>query len=570
MDSFSGEIASIISGLAGIAPVDAQELFRIPPKPEMGDLSFPCFTLAKNEGRKPNEIAAELAGKIQPSGLIERVEASGPYVNFYRNRVEFTRRIIDECRRKAEKYGAGGSGADKNVVVDYSSPNIAKPFHVGHLRSTIIGAALKRLFESQGYSVIGINHLGDWGTQFGAMISAYKHWGSEDTFSGSEDEIIEKCFQLYVRFHAEEEKNPELTSEKQEYFRRLENGDEEMSELWKRFREVSLAEFRRIYDRLNVNFESWDGEAAYNDKLEAAIEEAQNADVLTDGERGAKIVDLEEDGINVPAMVRKADGATTYITRDIAAALERWEKYRFAKCLYIVGQPQTFHFRQLFAVLKKMGREWAGRCVHIPFGHVLGMKTRAGKVLFLDEILNESVSKARKIIEEKNPELENREAVAEAVGIGAIVVADLSRQRIKDYTFKWEEVLSFDGDTGPYLQYALVRSYGILRTFAEKYGEEIPSDFDPSLMMESEEQKLINMLASYPETLNRALEACEPAVITQFLFKFAAAFHVFHVKHRVVGDDKDLTAARINLVNAVRQVLENGFHIIGLKPLERM
>jgi len=571
MDALASEIAAQISKLTGLQPAEVAALFRTPPSPDLGDVSFPCFMLSKKQKRKPDEIAKNLAAALKPGGLVAKIAAAGPYVNFFRDRAAFAKSVLDEVKSRGEKYGAGDSGRGKNVVIDYSSPNIAKPFHVGHLRSTIIGAALKRIFQSQGFRVVGVNHLGDWGTQFGAMISAYKRWGGAETFAGSEDEIIARCFELYVRFHAEEEQNPALTAEKQEFFRRLEDGDAEMRELWKKFRDVSLAEFRRIYRRLGVTFESWDGEAAYNDKLDAAVAEVEKSGVLSDGERGAKIVDLKDAAIDVPAMVLKADGATTYLTRDVAAALDRWQKYQFAKNIYVVGAPQALHFAQLFATLKKMGRNWADSCVHVPFGHVLGMKTRAGNIVFLDEILEESVAKARKIITEKNPDLENRDAVAEAVGVGAIVVADLSRHRIKDYTFRWDEVLSFDGETGPYLQYALVRAHGILRTFAERRsGAPLPDKFDAVLLSTPEECDIIDLIAEYPETLRRAADEYEPALVTQYLFRLAGAFHNFHVLHRVVSDDAALTAARIRLADAVRQTLTNGFGMIGLAPLERM
>lgn len=554
---------AIADSLAAQVPLGADEIgamLEVPPKPDMGDYAFPCFTLAKQLRNAPPKIAAETAAKLELPKLIDRVEAAGPYLNFYVDRAEFTRRILSTAIEKGLAYG--GSGKGRTIVIDFSSPNIAKPFGIGHLRSTVIGGALYRIFETLGYHVVGVNHLGDWGTQIGKMMVAFKRWEDPQKFKA---DPVAHSYELYVRFHEEAENDPHLEEEARDYFRRLEEGDAEAKGFWDRFMDISMTEFKRVYEKLGVQFDNYTGESFYNDKTEQTIEMLRAKGLVKESE-GALIVDLGDE--MPPCMLKKADGATLYATRDLAAAIYRKETFDFDRCLYVVGYPQELHFRQFFAVLKLAGFDWADRMHHVPFGHILGMSTRKGKLILLDEVLNEAIQRARDTIARKNPDLENPEEVATAVGIGAIVFNDLKNSRAKDVNFDWDAMLSFDGETGPYLQYAHVRFEGILRHFEGEPPS--PASVDFALLSEPEEWQLVRDIETWPSVVEQAAERFEPSEISVYLLRLASDFNRFYQKHRVVGDEARLTAARISLVLALKNVLAGGLSVLGLKALERM
>jgi arginyl-tRNA synthetase len=566
MEKFLSEIAGLIEKHAGIPAADAAKLLASPPNPAMGDIGFPCFTLAKTKRTAPNKIAQELAAVIKPTEKIIRVSAEGPYLNFTFNRGAFAAEVIREINAAGEKYGASDEGRGRTILLDFSSPNIAKPFGVGHLRSTLIGAALYRIYENLGYKAVGINHIGDWGTQFGKMISAWKRWGGEDTFG---EHSVGKMYDLYVRFHKEAEQNPSLEDEARVYFGKLESGDAEMLALWKRFVDASYVEFERIYKMLGVRFDEVKGESFYNDKMEAALERVRASGMLAQSE-GASGVDLAGEKLGF-GMLMKSDGATVYLLRDLAAAYYRRETYKPEKILYVVGAPQQLHFKQLRAILSLMKETWADKIVHVAFGHILGMSTRKGTLVFADDFIEEAKRRALDIIMEKNPEMENREEVANAVAIGAIVFNDLSQRRIKDIQFDWDRMLALDGDTGPYLQYLRVRIAGILRKSAEKPADAANAGKTNYAFIASDEEfALVKELAKFPGAVKQAAEEYEPSILAGALIELAHAFHAFYQKHQVLVDDADLRNARLELVKAVKIVISNGLGLLGIKPIERM
>ena len=446
--------------IAEIVDLDANTIvdkIEIPPKSDMGDFAFPCFILSKVMKKAPNLIAVDLAEKINKDNL-EKVEALGPYLNFFLDKSAFGKQVLEGVLQAGENYGNSNIGEGGNVVIDFSSPNIAKPFHVGHLFSTAIGNALYRMYNSQGYNSVGINHLGDWGTQFGKLISAYKRGVDEEAL---EKDAIKELLRIYVKFHDEADIDPSLEDEGRAYFKKLEDGDEEAVALWKKFRESSLKEFQKVYDRLGVKFDSYNGEAFYNDKMDVVVQELKEKNLLTES-NGAQVVNLDEYNMP-PCIILKSDWATIYATRDLAAALYRKKKYNFVKSLYVVGGPQALHFKQVFKTLELAGNEWAKDCTHVSFGLVKfadrKLSTRKGEVIFLDDLLKESVNKTLEIINEKNPNLENKEEVAEKVGIGAMVFTYLKNSRDKDIVFDWNDMLSFEGETGPYVQYTYCLLY---------------------------------------------------------------------------------------------------------------
>ncbi len=562
MNEFTKQIAQ---ALAAHVPPGAEEIegmLEVPPRADMGDYAFPCFTLAKSMKKSPAKIASEIAVSLEVPALVKEVRATGPYLNFFVDRAEFTKRTLTPAIERGADCGKSESGKGKTVVIDFSSPNIAKPFGIGHLRSTVIGGALYRLFETLGYRVVGVNHLGDWGTQIGKMMAAFRRWEDDEKFKA---DPIAHSYELYTRFHREAENDPALEKEAREYFRKLEEDDPEAKEFWNRFMDVSMSEFRRVYDKLGVRFDHYTGESFYNDRTEAAIELLRSKGLVEESE-GALVVDLGDE--MPPCMLRKADGATLYATRDIAAAIYRHETFDFDLCLYVVGYPQELHFRQLFAVLKMAGFDWAGGMHHVPFGHILGMSSRKGTLVLLDEVLNEAISRARAIIAEKNPDIENPEEVAQAVGIGAVIFSDLKNSRAKDVNFDWNAVLSFDGETGPYLQYTHVRFAGILRHFGDEPPAPASVDFD--LLREPEEWQLVRDVQAWASVLNSAADNFEPSEISSHLLRLASDFNSFYQKHRVIGDDEHLTAARMSLVRALKNVLASGLSILGLKALEKM
>ena len=539
-------------------------LIEIPPKPEMGDFAFPCFQLAKTLRKAPNMISAELKDKINNEGF-ERVEALGPYLNFFMDKGAFVKSALEKVLSEGENYGSSVIGTGKNVTIDFSSPNIAKPFHVGHLFSTAIGNSLYKMFKSQGYNPIGINHLGDWGTQFGKLISAYKRWADEDAL---EKEPIKEFLRIYVKFHDEAEKDTALEDEGRMYFKKLEDGSPEEVALWEKFKNQSLKEFDKVYETLGVKFDSYAGESFYNDKMDTVVKELEDKNLLVES-NGAKVVMLEEENIP-PCIILKGDGATIYATRDLAAAFYRKKTYDFHKSIYVVGSPQALHFKQVFKTIEKMGYDWAKDCEHVGFGLVKfadrKLSTRKGEVIFLEELLNESVAKTIEVINEKNPELDNKEEVAKKVGIGAVVFTYLKNRREKDIVFNWEEMLNFEGETGPYIQYTYARGKSILRRAGEVGGE-----INYSALTSSEEFELVKTLGNFNEAILSAIDKLEPSTLTRYIIDVAKAFNKFYNAHNIMAtEDVAVKNARLKMVEATCQVIKNGLSLIGLEVVEKM
>lgn len=558
-------IAKLIKEHVDLEIEDIKKLIEIPPKSDMGDFAFPCFQLARVMRKAPNMIAEELASKLNKEGF-ERIESLGPYVNFFVDKEAFTKNAIETVLTEGENYGKSNIGEGKTVCVEYSSPNIAKPFHVGHLFSTSIGNSLYKLFKEEGYDVVGINHLGDWGTQFGKLISAYNRWVDEEAL---EKDAISELLRIYVKFHDEAEKDPSLVDEGRMHFKRLEEGAEEETALWKRFRELSLKEFNRVYDLLGIKFDSLAGEAFYNDKMQVVIDELKEKNLLTES-NGAQVVMLDEYNMP-PCIVLKGDGATIYATRDLAAANYRKNTYDFDKCVYVVGTPQALHFKQVFKTLELAGKDWAKDCVHVGFGLVKfadgGMSTRKGKVVLLDDLLSEAVSKTLEIINEKNPELENKEEVAKKIGIGAVIFTYLKNSREKDIIFDWKEILSFEGETGPYVQYSYARGNSIL----ERAGEVDLTNVDYSKLNSKEEFELIKSLESFKKNIHLAIEKFEPSVMSRYVIEVAKLFNKFYNAHSVLNlEDEELKKARLALVKASLQVIKNGLGLLGIEVVEKM
>lgn len=564
MEHFKEQLAHILEKPTGLGREEIQSLLEVPPNVDLGDYAFPCFRLARAFKRPPAEIAARLAGELGEDPLLERVTCAGPYLNFVLKRSVLAEDILSRIRQEGQAYGSSSRGGGRAVVIDFSSPNIAKPFGVGHLRSTVIGHSLHRIYTFLGYRAVGINHLGDWGTQFGKIITAYKRWGSESQLNR---DPIGHLFQLYVRFHEEGEKNPRLDDEGRYWFKKLEEGNREALDLWQTFRDLSLREFKRIYQILGIDFDSYQGESFYNDRLDSTIEEIVNKGITRESQ-GALIVDLGED--MPPCLLRKSDGATLYVTRDLSAALYRYETYRFAKALYVVGADQILHFKQFFKVLELMGLEWADRCRHVPFGLVRfkdgKMSTRKGKVVLLEEVLNKAVQLSLDIIGEKNPSLADKERVARQVGIGAVVFGDLSNDRIKDVEFDWEKILDFSGETGPYIQYSHARICSILR-------REAPSQTAPlqgEAYKAKEEEALLLQLGRFPEAVERAADLNKPSVIARYLIDLARDFNQFYHHCPVLKAQGDVKQARLLLADAVRRVLAQGLYLLGIEAPEEM
>lgn len=539
-------------------------LLEVPPKPEMGDYAFPCFQLAKVMRKAPNMISQEISEKINKDGF-EKIEALGPYVNFFLDKSAFSQSIITKVLSEGNSYGASEIGENKNIVVEYSSPNIAKPFHVGHLFTTAIGNALYKMYKFEGYNPIRINHLGDWGTQFGKLISAYKRWGDEEAL---EKDPIKELLRIYVKFHDEADKDESLVEEGRMYFKRLEDGEEEETALWNRFKDLSLKEFNKIYDILGVDFDSWAGESFYNDKMDAVINELDSKGILTES-NGAKVVMLDEYNMP-PCIVVKSDGASIYATRDLTAAIYRKEHYNFEKCIYVVGKDQILHFKQVFKSLELAGKEWAKDCVHIPFGTVKfadkKLSTRKGDVVLLEDLLREAVENAKSLIEEKNPNLENKEEVAKKIGIGAIIFTYLKNSREKDIVFNWKEMLSFDGETAPYVQYAYARAKSIIR----KAGK-VEGNADYSKLNSKEEFELAKSLEDFNNVVLNAIDKLEPSIVTRYAIEVAKNFNKFYNAHTVLNvEDQGLKIARLKLIEAAAQVIKNSLALIGVEVVEEM
>ncbi len=564
------KLAGALESIAGGMKESLQALLEVPPNGAFGDYAVPCFQFAKLERRNPADIARDLARKIEgfdkKNSLIEGAEARGPYLNLFLNRTTVIGDIIKDITKSTFKslqsYGEG-----KTVVIDFSSPNIAKPFGIGHLRSTVIGNALKRIHIFLGYRVIGINHLGDWGTQFGKLITAYKKWGNE---KGLEDNPIRFLYDLYVRFHREAERIPALEDDAREWFRKLEKGDEESRRLWKRFADLSLEDFQRIYKRLGVSFEQYTGESFYGPMLESTVEKIIESGITAISE-DALIVPLED---VPPALLRKKDGSTLYITRDIAAALYRYETFHFDLALYVVGTPQQLHFRQVFRVLEKMGMPWYSKCHHVPFGQIRfkegAMSTRKGNIIFLEDVMDRAASLAETIIEEKNPDIQDKKTVAEAVGVGAIIFNDLKNYRLKDITFNWDEVLNFNGETGVYLQYTHARISSLLKKYSERYGD---ITYREGLVYTDDDSTIYSVVLlvnEFDQVIQRAAWEFEPSVIARYLLELASRFNAFYATHRVITEDQTLSLSRVLVVFSVKKVLKKGLELLGIEAIEQM
>ena len=561
---YKKKIAELIKEHVDLDLDKIEGLIEIPPRPEMGDYAFPCFQLAKVMRKAPNMISGELAENINKDGF-EKVEQLGPYVNFFVDKGVFSKNTIEKVLEEGDNYGASNIGEGKNVCVEYSSPNIAKPFHVGHLFTTAIGNALYKMYKKEGYNAIGINHLGDWGTQFGKLISAYHRWVDEEAL---EADPIKELLRIYVKFHDEAEKDPSLEDEGRAYFKALENGDPEAEALWKRFRDLSLKEFERVYDILGVNFDSYNGEAFYNDKMDVVVNELKEKKLLVES-NGAQVVMLEDYNMP-PCIVLKADGASIYATRDLAAAMYRKKTYDFYKSIYVVGTPQALHFKQVFKVLELAGHDWANDCVHVGFGLVKfadrKLSTRKGEVVLLDDLIRESVEKTLEVINEKNPELENKEEVAKKIGVGAVIFTYLKNSREKDIVFDWKEILSFDGETGPYVQYAYARAKSILRR-----AEGISKEVDYSKLASKEEFELVKTLDNFKNQILLALDKLEPSIVTRYTIEVAKAFNKFYNAHSILNlEDEVLKATRLKLVEASAQVIKNGLDLLGIDVVEKM
>jgi arginyl-tRNA synthetase len=567
MDPFASRIRTALASQTGLEEQGLR--LESPRDPSLGDYAFPCFPLAKTLRKAPPAIAAELAEGL--SAELEGIEASatGPYVNFRVDRALLAETVLGGVREAGEAWGGSREGEGHTVVLDFSSPNIAKPMSVGHLRSTVIGAAIQRLHDALGYTTFGINHIGDWGSQFGKLVAAVNRWG--DTVD-LEDDPIRSLLSLYVRYHEEEEDDPALQEEGREAFRELESGEDgAVRALWRRLTELSLREFDKIYDRLGVTFDEVCGESFYETHLETTVTRVEAAGI-TEMSEGALIVDLSEIEKNMPpCLLRKTDGTTLYATRDLAAVFHRFELYGFDRCLYIVGSDQKLHFRQLKGVLARMGLDWEPRVEHVSFGMMRlpegKMSTRTGRVVFLEDVLDRAVKEARKIIAEKNPSLANADAVAEQVGVGAVVFNDLKRERIKDVAFVWKEVLSFEGETGPYVQYTHARLASILRKAAEA-GEGVGKDFSGELL-EDAAPLLIAMLR-FPDVVRSAAAHAEPSEVVTWLLAFCRETNAWYGRNRVLGQETALTAARLALISGCKCVIENGLHLIGVAAPEEM
>ncbi len=539
------------------------EALEVPPDSALGDFAFPCFRLAKPLRLAPPVIAQRLAEAVD-APQVATAQSVGGYLNFYFNRRNFARTVLDNIQETGDRYGGADSG--KTVVLDYSSINIAKRFHIGHLSTTVIGHSLKRIYDHLGWQTVGINHLGDWGTQFGKMIAAFKRWGD---WQMVEEGGVDALTALYVRFHKEAEDNPALEDEGRAWFRRIEEGDSEALAIFDRFKDLTLKDARRVYDILGVTFDSYNGEAFFNDKMGRVIDELRAKNLLTESQ-GALVVDLEDYKMP-PCLIVKSDGATLYATRDLAAALWRKDNYRFDKCLYVVAYQQNLHFQQVFKVLELMGYDWArDQMEHVAFGMVSyegqAMSTRQGNIVFLDELLLRAQEKALDIIREKSPELKSPEAVARDVGVGAVVFTTLLNNRIKDIDFWWGRALNFDGDTGPYVQYTHARCCSVLRR-AE--GAE-PAGADDEALTNDEAQAVLRTLDRFPEALRAAQRGNEPSEVTRATLEVAKAFNKYYYEQRILDDDPAATAARLELVRGVKQVIALGLYLIGVKAPEAM
>lgn len=542
---------------------EISQLIEIPPKPEMGDFAFPCFRLAKSYHKAPPIIAQDLKESIGNQAFLSEIKVVGGYLNFYVDKAQYAQQIIDKYNN-ATDYGCSDQGKDKTICIDYSSPNVAKNFHVGHLRTTIIGNSLYKIFSKLGYKVVRINHLGDWGTQFGKLIVAYKKWGSREAV---EEKGIEELMDIYVKFHEEAEKDDSLNDEARAWFLKMEQGNEEALEIWQWFRDISLKEFMRVYNILGMEFDSFAGESFYRDKTADVIKRLTDDGLLKESQ-GAMIVPLDEYDMP-PCIVAKKDGSSIYATRDLAAILYRKATYNFDRCLYVTGLEQKLHFAQVFKVIELMGNDYAKNLVHIPYGLVSlksgKISSRKGNVIFAEDLLRESINKTTSIIEEKNPDIPDKVEVAKQVGIGAIIFNDLYNQRIKDVIFDWNKLLNFDGETGPYVQYTYARASSVLR----KIGE-VPDTIDYTLLTDEASIGLLKEIERYPQVIKDAAERYEPSVIARYSIDLAHAFNKFYHECQINVEDETTKYTRTNVVKIARYIIKDALSLLGIQCPEQM
>lgn len=558
--------------IAKVTNLDEEELESYIEKPKdqkNGDYAFPCFKLAKELRKAPAIIANDIQEKIEiDKEKIEKIEVVGGYLNFYINKNAITKEVLEKVELD-EEYGKSKIGEGKNIVIDYSSPNIAKPFHIGHLRSTVIGGALYKIYKHLGYNVTGINHLGDYGTQFGKLIEGYKLWGEEYNI---EENPIDELTKIYIRINQLCKEDKSVLEACRNNFKKLEDGDEYCTKLWERFRSLSLKEFQKVYDLLGSKFDSWNGEAFYSDKMPEVIDILEKTGKLVESQ-GARIIDLEDKGINTPCIIEKSNGSTTYATRDLAAILYRARTYDFDKALYLTSYEQALHFKQVFEVAKLLGidERYTNGLVHVPFGMVLlptgKMSTREGKIIKLEELLEEAIQRAKKVIEEKNPGLENKDEIAKKVGIGAVIFNDLANNRVKDEIFEWDQILNFQGETGPYIQYTYVRTKSVL----EKV-EKVPefSTIDLNELSDEYSQNIIKLMYNFENTLVQVTKKEEPSILSRYLIDLAKAYSSFYNENKIITDEQKTQDARVYLTYAVGQVLKTGANLLGIDMPEKM
>ena len=569
MVNFKEKIAEKLEKIVNIDKKELLNYIEVPKDNKNGDYSFPCFKLAKELKKAPQVIAEEIKEKIDLVGTgMEKVEVIGGFLNFFISKSEFTQEVLNEITSK-EEYGRAKIGEGRNIVVDYSAPNIAKPFHIGHLRSTVIGGALSNIYKFLGYNVTGVNHIGDYGTQFGKLIEGYKLWGDEYDI---DSDPINELTKIYVRINNLCKEDEKVLEACRNNFKLLEDGDEYCTKLWERFKNVSLKEFQRVYDLLGSKFESWNGEAFYSDKMQEVVELLEKAGKLTDSQ-GAKIVDLSDVGIDTPCIIIKSNGSTTYATRDLAAILYRARTYDFEKALYVTSYEQILHFKQVFATAKYLGldKKYIDGLIHVPFGMVLlpegKMSTREGNIIKLEDLLNEAIERAKAIIEQKNPDLDNKEETAKKVGVGAIIFNDLSNNRVKDEIFDWDNILNFQGETGPYIQYTYVRIKSVL----EKAGE-IPNanEINVEKLNDDYSQEVLKLIYNFQDILVAVTEKEEPSILSRYLIDLSKEYSNFYNENKIMVGDEELKNARIILSYATAKVLKEGTKLLGMEMPDKM
>lgn len=558
------QIIDLISTAANLDKAMVSDILEIPPKADMGDFAFPCFQLAKTLRKAPPMIAADIAEKIGDVDILDKLEVKGAYLNFFIKKELFVKTMIENA--DVENFGSSDMGKGKTICIDYSSPNVAKNFHVGHLRTTIIGNSLYKIYSKLGYQVERINHLGDWGTQFGKLIVAYKAWGSKEAV---EKDGVAELMRLYVKFHEEADKDDSLNDQARAWFTKMEHGDEEALDIWKWFVDISLKEYKGTYALLGMEFDHYLGESFYHDKTADVVKRLQDANLLEESQ-GAQIVNLDAYDMP-PCLIMKKDGSSIYATRDLAAIFYRKDRWNFDKCLYVTGQEQKLHFAQVFKVVELLGNDWAkDSLVHIPYGLVslegAKLSTRSGNIIYAEDILLEAIDKVKGVIAEKNPDLENKDEVAKIVGVGAILFHDLYNQRIKDVSFKWDKVLNFDGETGPYVQYTYCRCASILRSI----DHDANATIDYSLLLDEEAIALLKEINRFPQVVKDAAEKYEPSVVARFAMDVAQSFSRFYNADRVNVEDATLRNARAKLVDMTKHTLKDALDLLGIQCPEQM